>query len=136
MSKLKGYFYKDKDQAFMVSDSDFKDIQGALMRGEGADTSGRILYPVFDKPTKWEIEQGKARTPAYMVRDGQLPTLRWYWQIREHKRTDHGCIPVGDGLCGFKMVRFMNWNAEKDQWELEPMVNHADSAQEKVLDSK
>lgn len=132
---IKGFFYRDKDQAFLVSDAIAKNIKKAIIRGENIDTGGKILYPIFKDPTEKELRAGKLRTPAWLIRNGSTPTLRWYWQVREHKKADMGCKPLGDGLCGFKMVRFYEWNASASKWELSPMVNHADTQQEQVLDN-
>ena len=133
--KVKGYYYKERDQAFMVSDAVFKDIEKAIAHGLPIDTGGKVLYPMFSEPTEDEIRFNKTRIPAWLIRDGHQPALRWYWQVREHKKLDKGCKPLGGGLCGFKMVRFAEWNDDSKKWELLPMVNHADSSQEKVLDS-
>lgn len=67
------------------------------------------------------------------VMDGDK--VQWYWQVREHTKRHHDCKPLGDGLCGFKMVRYEDWNDETKKWELLPMVNHATPEQERVLDS-
>lgn len=133
--RIKGYFYRDKDQAFMVGDATKKAIDAAIMQGQEVDTGGHTLYPIFEPPTDYEIKAGKTKMQAWLIRPNQTPTLRWYWQIREHKKTDNRCKPLGGGLCGFKMIRYMDWNASTSKWELLPMVNHADSEQEKVLDS-
>ena len=61
--------------------------------------------------------------------------VRWYWQIQAHDKKHTGCKPLGDGLCGFKMVRYEDWNGETHSWELLPMENHATPEQEAVLDS-
>ena len=132
---VKGYYYKDKDQAFLVSDEDFKEIQKAVMHGCPVDTHGRVLYPIFEEPTPVEKNKNRTRQPAWLIRDGRPPALRWYWQIREHKKAHTGCKPIGDGLCGFKMVRFAEWDETSKKWELMPMINHASSEQEKVLDA-
>ncbi len=134
--RVKDYFYRDKDQAFLVSDSVKKGIEKALAHGLPVDTGGKVLYPIFENPSEQDVRAGKTREAAWQIRPDNCPTLRWYWQIQEHKKAHVGCKPLGDGLCGFKMVRFYDWNAESGKWELCPMVNHADSAQEKVLDSK
>lgn len=131
----KGYYYRDKDQAYMVDTAMVKQINKAIMHGTPIDTGGKILYPIFGSPSEKDIKAGKTRTPAWLIRPNSIPTLRWYWQIQEHKKAHTGCKPLGDGLCGFKMVRYFDWNTSTGKWELLPMVNHADSVQEKVLDS-
>lgn len=133
--KAKGYFYRDRDQSFMVADNVRKMIDKAIAHGTPVDTGGKTLYPVFDAPTEAELRAGKTRRPAWIIRPGCTPTLRWYWQVQEHRRGHTYCKPLGDGLCGFKMVRFYEWNASTSAWELCPMVNHADTRQEQVLDS-
>ena len=133
---VKGYYYRDEDQAFLVSDEATKEINRALARGSEVDTGGKTLYPIFSNPTERMLRTGKTKIPAWVIRPDSTPTLRWYWQIQEHKRNHSKCKPIGDGLCGFKMVRYFEWNASTSKWELCPMVNHADSVQEKVLDSK
>lgn len=131
--RVKGYYYKDKDQAFLVSESDFKAIQKAIMHGLPVDTHGHTLYPIFTDPSEEEIRAKKTKTVAWLIRDGQSPTARWYWQIKEHRKADTGCKTLGGGLCGFKMIRYAQWDDESKKWELLPMLNHADSEQEKVL---
>jgi len=131
----KGYFYTENGQAYMVDKSLAKSINSAILHGLEIDTGGRTLYPILDDPTEQQIRAGNTKTPAWHIRPNSTPTLRWYWQIREHHKSHVGCKPIGDGLCGFKMVRFYDWNASTSKWELLPMINHADSQQEKVLDS-
>ena len=133
--RIKGYYYRDKDQAFLVSEDMKKSIDSALAQSKEVDTGGRTLYPIFDAPSDYEVRAGKTRVAAWCIKPNQTPTLRWYWQIREHKKSDSRCKPLGGGLCGFKMVRYLDWNASASKWELLPMVNHASSEQEKVLDS-
>lgn len=133
--KVKSYYYQDKDQAFLISDSAFREVEKARIHGLSIKTGGYTLYPIFEPPTETEIRLNKTKTPAWLIRDGGCPTVRWYWQIREHKKGHSNCKTLGDGLCGFKMVRFAEWNDEAKKWELLPMVNHADSQQEKVLDT-
>ena len=133
--KVKGYYYKDKDQVFSVSPATFKDIQKKVAHGLPIQTGGHTLYPILDAPTDYEIKTGKTRIAAWLIRDGSTPAVRWYWQIQEHNKAHATCRTLGDGLCGFKMVRYANWNETSNKWELEPMVNHADPEQEKVLDS-
>ena len=129
---ITSYKYQDKGQWYLVSDDDFKKINN----GEGQPAYfGRALYPVYSAPTEKEIEKGKTRMPLVVIRDGVTPTTSWYWQIREHTKRHNTCVPIGDGLCGFKMVRYIDWNANEKAWEIEPMVNHATPEQEKVLDN-
>lgn len=134
MRRAKGYYYRDKDQAFMVADSVKKEIDKAIAHGLPVDTGGHTLYPILDEPTEQEIRFGKTTTEAWIIRPNSVPTLRWYWQIQEHRKNHTSCKPLGDGLCGFKMVRYAQWNTSARKWELLPMVNHADSVQEQVLD--
>lgn len=134
--KVKGFYYRDKDQAFLVSDAAVKEINKALIHNIPVDTGGYILYPIFEDPSEQDIRAGKTKKVAWQIRPNQCPTVRWYWQVQEHKKSHHSCTSLGDGLCGFKMVRFYTWNASTSKWELSPMVNHADSEQEKVLDNR
>lgn len=131
----KSYFYRDKDQAFLADDAEVKKINKAIMHGLPVNSIGKTLYPIFDAPTEREMREGKIRRPAWQIKPHSCPTVRWYWQIQEHKKNHTGCKPLGDGLCGFKMVRFYEWNESASKWELSPMVNHADSQQEQVLDT-
>lgn len=135
MIRAKGYYYRDKDQAFIVSAEMKKAIDKAIAHGMPVDTGGKVLYPILDAPSKQDIAMGKTRTEAWLIRPNSSPAIRWYWQIQEHKKGHTGCKTLGDGLCGFKMVRYAEWNASTSKWELLPMVNHADSVQERVLDS-
>lgn len=129
---IKTYKYEDKGQWYCVTETDLKKIKS----GEGEPNYiGRALYPIYDDPSEKEIEKGKTRIPATVIRDGATPMVRWYWQIREHDKRHHDCTVLGDGLCGFKMIRYLGWNAKEQTWELLPMVNHATPEQEKVLDS-
>ena len=132
----KSYYYRDKDQAFLVDDNEVKKINKALMHGLPVDSIERTLYPIFEEPTEKEIAAGKTTKPAWMIRPHSSPTVRWYWQVQEHKKKHSSCIPLGGGLCGFKMIRYYAWNGSTNKWELSPMVNHADSEQEKVLDNR
>ena len=131
----KSYYYRDKDQAFLVNEHDVKLINKAVMHGLPVDFTDKTLYPIFDAPTEQEIRAGKTKKPAWKIKPHSCPTVRWYWQIREHKKGHASCKPLGDGLCGFKMVRFYEWNESASKWELLPMINHADSQQEQVLDT-
>lgn len=133
--KVKGYFYKERGQTFMVADNVKKMIDKAVTHGTPVDTGGKVLYPLFEAPSEFDIRAGNMKKPAWIIRPGCSPTLRWYWQVQEHRRGHTYCKTLGDGLCGFKMVRFYEWNESTSAWELCPMVNHADSQQEKVLDS-
>jgi hypothetical protein len=130
----KTYYYRDKDQAFLVDDDQVKRINKAVMHNLPVNFE-RTLYPIFENPTEKEIRAGKTRRSAWQIRPHSCPTVRWYWQIQEHKKGHTGCKPLGDGLCGFKMVRFYEWNESASKWELSPMVNHADLQQEQVLDN-
>ena len=134
--RAKAYYYKDKDQAFLVSESQKKSIDLDIIHGRPVDTGGKTLYPILEDLTEVDIRAGKTKAIAWIIRNGQSPTARWYWQIQEHRKSHATCHPLGDGLCGFKMVRFYEWNASTSKWELCPMVNHADTLQEQVLDSK
>ena len=129
------YTYMDKGQAYLVSDEDKREIEKALMGSSPVNTHGRVIYVIPDDPDEDDIRKGKTRCPATIIRDGSLPSVRWYWGVKEHRVADRGCKPFGDGLCGFKMIRYFDWNSESKQWELLPMVNHATPEQEKVLDS-
>lgn len=133
--RAKGYYYMENGQAYMVAESVAKDINKSIAHGLPVDTGGRVIYPIISDPTEREIRAGKAKTAAWVIRPNSSPTLRWYWQIQEHKKSHASCKPIGDGLCGFKMVRFFTWNASAGKWELSPMVNHATPEQEQVLDS-
>lgn len=74
------------------------------------------------------------REPIYSYNGTGTMQVSWYWKICEHNPKKHGmCIPLGDGLCGVKAIRYKVWNSGK--WENEPMVNHATPEQEKVLDN-
>lgn len=129
------YTYMDKGQAYLVSDEDKREIEKALMGSSPVNTHGRVIYVIPDDPDEDDIRKGKTRCPAAIIRDGALPSVRWYWGVKEHRATDRGCKTFGDGLCGFKMVRYFGWNSETKKWELLPMVNHATPEQEKVLDA-
>lgn len=74
------------------------------------------------------------REPMTRFDDRGYECVRWYWKICEHDKLHNGCVPLGDGLCGVKAIRYRVWNCGK--WEAEPMVNHATPEQEQVLDSK
>lgn len=133
--RIKGYFYRDKDQAFLVDKQLEKDINKAVAHGWTIDTGGKVIYPILDDPSESEIRAGKTKVAAWWIKPNQIPTLRWYWQIQEHHKNHSYCKSLGDGLCGFKMVRFYNWDETSKKWELLPMINHATAEQEKVLDS-
>jgi len=133
--RANGYYYMENGQAYMVAESVAKDINKAIAHGLPVDTGGHALYPIMPEPTEREIRAGKAKTAAWLIRPNSSPALRWYWQIQEHKKNHASCKPLGDGLCGFKMVRFFTWNATTSKWELCPMVNRATPEQEQVLDS-
>lgn len=133
--RAKGYYYRDKDQAFVVDPQKVKEINHAIMHGLPVDTGGRVLYPILDAPSEFQKRTGKTKTESWLINHNSSPTLRWYWQIQEHKKGHTGCKPLGDGLCGFKMVRYAQWDEASKKWELLPMLNHATSEQEKVLDS-
>lgn len=132
---VKGYYYQERGQSFMVADSVRKAVDKAIAHGLPVETGGHTLYPIFADPTAEELRAGKTRKPAWHIRNGHTPTLRWFWQVKEHHKADISCKRLGDGLCGIRMVRFYEWNESTRAWELMPMVNHADSQQEKVLDS-
>lgn len=95
-------------------------------------TGGRIIYPVVPKPKLRDFH----RKPATLIRDGQAESVRWYWQICEHKNNHYNChmIDPNCGLCARKVLRYINWNMGANRWELEPMVNAATKEQLKVLD--
>lgn len=133
--RAKGYYYRDKDQAFMVDERMFKQINHCVTHGLPVSTNGHTLYPILEAPSEQELRKGTPRVPAYAIHDGGVPVIRWYWQIQEHKKAHSGCKSLGDGLCGFKMVRYAEWNETSKKWELLPMVNHASLEQERVLDS-
>lgn len=133
--RAKTYYYKDKGQAFMVSDALLKEINDCVAHGLPVKTNGHTLYPIYEDPTDYEKRTGKTKSPAYVIHDGGAPVIRWYWAIQEHKKAHTQCKSLGDGLCGFKMVRYAEWNETSKKWELLPMVNHASSEQERVLDS-
>lgn len=133
---IKGYYYLHQGQSYLVSDEDFKQISSQVMRGDNVDTHGRTLYPILEDPTPKEIAKGVKKVAATMIRDGNTPTVRWYWAIHEHDGDHFNCVPVGGGLCAYKMVRFFEWNDSVKKWELLPMINQADADQIKVLNSK
>lgn len=130
--KIKSFKYEDKGQWYLIDDDEAKRLMGGA--GE-SNQSNHTLYPIFDAPTKAEIAASKTRTPAWLIRPYGRPAVRWYWQVREHRKKHEGCKVLGDGLCAFKMVRYYDWNDETNEWELLPMVNHATPEQEKVLDT-
>lgn len=130
-----GYYYEERGQAYMVAESVAKTINKTIAHGLPVDTGGKVLYPIIDKPSESELRAGNLKTAAWIIRPDSTPTLRWYWQIQEHKKKHSGCKPLSDGLCGFMMVRFYEWDASTSEWTLCPMVNHATPEQEKVLDS-
>lgn len=132
---MKAYYYKKDGQAYMVDERTKKKIDKAIIHGIEANDSDYTLYPIFNDPSEKDIRAGNTKKPVWLIRPHSIPTLRWYWQIQEHKKAHTGCKPLGDGLCGFKMVRYAEWNGSTSSWELLPMVNHADSEQEKVLDT-
>lgn len=134
--KVKAYYYKKDGQAFMVDDALKKQIDDAIMHGLEANNSDYTLYPIFEAPTEREIRAGKTKEAVWLIRPHSTPTLRWYWQVQEHKNKHTSCKVLGDGLCAFKMVRYAEWNAVSNKWELLPMVNHASIEQERVLDNK
>lgn len=133
--KVKGYYYTENGQAYVLSADAFKKVQLSVIRGEPVDTGGHTLYPIFDEPSAQDINKGKTKIPAWLIRDGKLPSMRWYWQIQEHKRSDTHCKRLDGGLCGIKVVRCAEWDGTSKKWVLLPMVNHADTAQEKVLEA-
>lgn len=61
--------------------------------------------------------------------------VMWFWAIREHKAYHHDCVDLGNGLCGFKMIRYEALNESTGQWELLPIVNGATPEQIQVLES-
>lgn len=128
------FYYMEKGQAYLISEEDRREVERAILGSRPVNTHGRVLYPIYDEPSPLDKQNGRQRM-AMMIHDGQLPTLRWYWQVREHKNNHHGCKSLGDGLCGFKMVRYMTWNDDTKKWELLPMINHATPEQEQVLDA-
>lgn len=134
--KVKAYYCKKDGQAFMVDDALKKQIDHAIMHGLEANNSDYTLYPIFEAPSEQEIRAGKTKEAVWLIRPHSTPTLRWYWQVQEHKKKHTACKVLGDGLCAFKMVRYAEWNAVSNKWELLPMVNHASTEQERVLDNK
>lgn len=133
---IKGFYYFVDGKAYMVSDTDFKKIQKDFLGARPVNTNGRTLYPVFDDPSDADIKSHKTRMKAWLVRDGMMPTIRWYWQVCETpKNAGSAYKALGDGLSGFKMVRYLDWNQDTKKWELLPMVNHATPEQEVILDA-
>ena len=128
------FYFMEKGQAYLISQEDAREVEKAILGSRPVCTHGRTIYPIYDEPSPLDKQNGKTRI-ALVIHDGQLPTVRWYWQIREHTSKHHGCKVLGDGLCGFKMVRCMNWNDDTKKWELLPAVNHATPEQEQVLDA-
>lgn len=130
------FYYMDKGQAFLVSETDQKEIEKCMRGNLPVNTHGRTLYPIYDDPSEEDIAKGKTTRVAFVIHDGGFPVARWYWQVSEHKRAlPNGYKALGDGLCASKMVRCMTWNSETKKWELLPMVNHATPEQEQVLDT-
>jgi hypothetical protein len=134
--RVKAYYYKKDGQAFMVDEMLKKQIDKAIAHGMEANDSDDTLYPIFDTPSEHELRAGKTKEAVWLIRPHSTPTLRWYWQVQEHKKKHSECKQIGDGLCAFKMVRYAEWNADSKKWELLPMVNHASAEQEQVLDNK
>ncbi len=131
------YFYEQQGQKYMLSESETRLVEKCLRGNSPVATNGRTLYAVpTAQPSASDIRDGKTTRAAVVIRNNGLPTVRWYWRVREHKVAHRGCTPFGDGLCAFKMVRYFNWNDETGKWELLPAVNHATPEQEKVLDRK
>lgn len=61
--------------------------------------------------------------------------VMWYWAVREHQGYHHDCVNLGNGLCGFKMVRYEALNESTGEWELLPIENGATPEQIQVLES-
>lgn len=130
------FYYLDKGQAYLVSNDDCEAIIKALRGAKPVNTHGRTIYPILDPPTDRELAQGKTSRVAFVIHDGGLPVARWYWQVHEVRKGQHGAYKsLGDGLCAVKVVRYQDWNADTNKWELRPMVNHATPEQEQVLDA-
>ena len=133
--RAKAYYYKKDGQAYMIDESLTKAVNKAIAHGLEANNSDYTLYPIFEAPSEQDIRAGKTKEAVWLIRPHSTPTLRWYWQVQEHKKKHTACKVLGDGLCAFKMVRYAEWNETSKKWELLPMVNHASLEQERVLDS-
>lgn len=131
MIQVKGYYYEEAGQRYTMTPK----VMAETLRGNGGKI-GRTLYPIFERPSQADVNAGRTRVAVWRITPDGCRVVRWYWQVREHTKGHSGCCALGDGLCGFKMVRYANWNAEAGKWELEPIENRATPEQERVLDSK
>ena len=131
MIQVKGYYYEEAGQRYVMKPAELSET----LRQNG----GRLahdVFPIFDRPSASDIALGKARVAAWHYTPDGERVVRWYWQVREHAKSHSHCCPLGNGLCGFKMVRCANWDEGAGKWVLEPMENRATPEQEQVLDNR
>lgn len=134
--KVIGYYYLERGQQFKVDDATAAEINRRIMVGDRTDSGTKTYYPIFGAPSDKDIREGKTSIAAWRYVHGEQ-YARWYWQVCSHTKRHSRChmLDHASGLCGMKVLRYLDWNDAKKQWEVRPMVNHATPEQEKVLDS-
>lgn len=127
----RAWYYIENGKRVLLSKAVNKQVNRENLMGE-VHTGGKTLYPVLRAPEMMD----KTKIPATCIRDGYCESVMWYWQICEHDKRHYDCtiLDASSGLCGRRMVRYLNWNHIAKQWEIEPMVNAATDSQIKVLE--
>lgn len=130
-SYSRAWYYVENGKKVLLSDAVNRDVNHENLIGE-VRTGGRVLYPVQLPPAMTE----RHRRPATCIRDGGCESVMWYWQVCEHDKRHYDCtiLDANGGLCGRRMVRYLNWNQSAKQWEIEPMVNAATDSQIRLLE--
>lgn len=129
---IKDFYYLKGGKAYLIGKNTTNEILKQIRTEGKAKTNGFTLYPVHSDP---ELED-KKRIVATVVHDGGSEEARWYWQVKEHQKNDAFCepIPHSGGLCGIKVLRYLQWNEQSKKWEFEPIINAATPEQIRCLE--
>lgn len=119
------YLYKGADgKWYKTSEELTREINDHVFRRKSFDTQGRAFYP------QWSEPEFKSETqPAwYLHTDGEC-RQRWTITTCTHKRSHHGCTPLGNGECLQQKPLRVGWDPKTKLWTKDTPLNLATSEQ-------
>lgn len=119
------YLFKNDQGRWTKTDEKLtKEINEHVFRRKPFDTTGRAFYPQWSEPEmKTDVQ------PAwYLNAEGECK-VRWTITACSHKRSHHGCTPLGHGDCLQQKPLMMSWDPKHKMWTKDTPLNIATGEQ-------
>lgn len=126
---LPDYYLYKKDGRWYKTDVNLTKIINKRFQGIMTDELPRVEFiPNWNKK-----DAQNAKYVAWKINYDGIPVIRWYWKVRDHKKTCQRCYRLDEGRCAVKVAAMIQWDSVSNYWTLAPMEYKATDEEAQIL---